>query len=80
MREQDGKVYVIDVNANCDITATGGFARSARIAGFDYGAAASHIVQIAAARRLDEREAAERAYQHELTQVYEHDMAALTAG
>jgi D-alanine-D-alanine ligase len=79
LREHGGEIYVIDVNANCDITNTGGFARSARIAGYDYGAAIAHIVELAAVRHHAQREATVRAYEHELTSVPEMDMGVITA-
>lgn len=50
MRVRDGQPYVVDVNANCDITIDGGFAKTAAVAGFDYGAMASRIVNLAARR------------------------------
>jgi D-alanine-D-alanine ligase len=51
LRLRDGVAYVIDVNANCDITIDGGFAKTAKVAGYDYGAMASQIVSWASARR-----------------------------
>jgi len=39
------------VNANCDITIDGGFAKTAKVAGYDYGAMASQIVSWASARK-----------------------------
>jgi D-alanine-D-alanine ligase len=50
MRVRDGQPYVVDVNANCDITIDGGFAKTASVAGYDYGAMASRIVNLAARR------------------------------
>jgi D-alanine-D-alanine ligase len=50
-RVRDGVAYVVDVNANCDITIDGGFAKTAKAAGYDYGAMASQIVQWAGRRR-----------------------------
>jgi D-alanine-D-alanine ligase len=50
-RVRDGVPYVVDVNANCDITIDGGFAKTAKVAGYDYGAMASQIVRWANKRR-----------------------------
>jgi D-alanine-D-alanine ligase len=50
MRLRDGVPYVLDVNSNPDITIPGGFARSAREAGYDYSRAISHIIQLASER------------------------------
>lgn len=50
-RVRDGVSYVVDVNANCDITIEGGFAKTARVAGYDYGAMASQIVKWASRRK-----------------------------
>ena len=51
MRVRNGQPYVLDVNSNCDITIDGGFAKTAAVAGYDYGAMASRIVNLAARRR-----------------------------
>jgi D-alanine-D-alanine ligase len=51
MRVRNGVPYVLDVNANPDVTMEGGFARSARVAGFDYGRMAAQILTFAAERR-----------------------------
>ena len=51
MRVRDGQPYVLDVNSNPDITIEGGFAKTAAVAGYDYGAMASRIVNLAARRR-----------------------------
>jgi len=51
MRVRDRQPYVVDVNSNCDITMDGGFAKTAAVAGYDYGAMASRIVNLAAHRR-----------------------------
>ncbi len=51
LRVRDGQPYVLDVNSNCDITIDGGFAKTAAVAGYDYGAMASRIVNLAARRR-----------------------------
>ena len=50
MRVRDGQPYVLDVNSNPDITMEGGFARSARAAGFDYGRMTTRILDYAAKR------------------------------
>ncbi len=50
MRVRNGVPYVLDVNANPDITMEGGFARSCRAAGFDYGMAIAKILRSAATR------------------------------
>jgi D-alanine-D-alanine ligase len=51
MRVRNGVPYVLDVNANPDITMEGGFSRSARVAGYDYGQMAAKILSFAADRR-----------------------------
>ncbi len=51
LRIRNGVPYVLDVNSNPDITIEGGFARSARVAGYDYGQMAAKILDFAAARR-----------------------------
>jgi D-alanine-D-alanine ligase len=50
LRVRDGIPYVVDVNSNPDITMEGGFARSARAAGYDYGQAIARILSLASAR------------------------------
>lgn len=50
-RVRDGVAYVVDVNANCDITIDGGFARTVKVAGYEYGAMASRIVRWASKRK-----------------------------
>lgn len=50
IRVRDGVPYVLDVNSNPDITMEGGFARSARAAGYDYGRMAARILAHAAHR------------------------------
>ncbi len=52
VRLQDGKPLVLDVNANCDLSETGGFADTARAAGWDYGALLERLVLMAAARKF----------------------------
>lgn len=51
MRVRDRQPYVVDVNSNPDITIEGGFAKTAAVAGYDYGAMVSRIVNLAAHRR-----------------------------
>lgn len=51
LRVRNGVPYVLDVNANPDITMEGGFARSCRVAGFDYGQATARLLSLAAQRR-----------------------------
>jgi D-alanine-D-alanine ligase len=50
LRVRNGVPYVLDVNANPDITLEGGFARSARAAGYDYGQMTTRILRFAAQR------------------------------
>jgi len=52
-RVRDGVAYVVDVNANCDITIDGGFAKTAKAAGYDYGGMASQIVKWASKRKAN---------------------------
>ena len=51
MRVRDAQPYVVDVNSNPDITIDGGFAKTASVAGYDYGAMVSRIVNLAAHRK-----------------------------
>jgi D-alanine-D-alanine ligase len=51
MRVRNGVPYVLDVNANPVVTMEGGFARSARVAGYDYGRMAAQILSFAGERR-----------------------------
>lgn len=53
MRVRDQMAYVVDVNANPDITIEGGFANTVRAAGLDYGTMASRIVNLAAERHYN---------------------------
>jgi D-alanine-D-alanine ligase len=55
MRVRNGVPYVLDVNANPDITLEGGFARSARAAGYDYGQTTARILSFAAQRMSAQR-------------------------
>ncbi|MBI4769540.1 MAG: D-alanine--D-alanine ligase, partial [Chloroflexi bacterium] len=50
LRVRGGRPYVLDVNSNPDITMEGGFARSARAAGYDYGQTLVRILDMAAGR------------------------------
>ena len=50
VRVRDGLPYVVDVNANPDITSGAGFARAARLAGYSYGEMLAWLVEIAAER------------------------------
>jgi D-alanine-D-alanine ligase len=50
MRVRNGVPYVLDVNANPDVTMEGGFARSARAAGYDYGQMTARLLSLAARR------------------------------
>jgi len=43
----DGTPYVIDVNPNCDLSPTAGFARAAGQGGLGYAALAEELVQLA---------------------------------
>jgi D-alanine-D-alanine ligase len=61
LRVRDGIPYIVDVNSNPDITMEGGFARSARAAGFDYGQTIARILALAAARAAVPAEAPEPA-------------------
>lgn len=50
LRVRDGQPYVIDPNANADISEVSNFMRMARAAGHDYASMLARIVQLAAAR------------------------------
>jgi D-alanine-D-alanine ligase len=46
-----GEPFVIDVNPNCDLSPTAGFARAALVAGMPYEAVIAHIAHLALARK-----------------------------
>lgn len=50
IRVRNGVPYVLDVNSNPDITLEGGFARSARTAGYDYSQTVARILHLASKR------------------------------
>jgi D-alanine-D-alanine ligase len=47
---EDGTPYVIDINPNCDLSPTAGFARAALRGGLGYAQLASELVQVARRR------------------------------
>ena len=47
----DGTPYVIDVNPNCDLSETAGFARAGRAAGLGYDDLIRRIAELALSRR-----------------------------
>ncbi len=51
LRVFDGLPYVLDVNANPDITSTGGMYRAAAQLGMDYGAFLRHLLELAYIRK-----------------------------
>lgn len=51
LRVYDGVPYVFDVNANPDITSTGGMYRAAAQLGMDYGAFLRHLLELAYIRK-----------------------------
>lgn len=51
-----GQAYVIDVNPNCDLSPTGGFARAARMLGYSYEELIDTIAHCALERRSYERQ------------------------
>jgi D-alanine-D-alanine ligase len=51
LRLRDGVLYVLDVNANPDISSDTSMAEAARVAGYSYGALVDRLVQLAARRR-----------------------------
>ncbi|MGA2866040.1 MAG: hypothetical protein ABSF95_16330 [Verrucomicrobiota bacterium] len=50
VRLRQGKPMVLDVNANCDLSQTAGFADSAHAAGWEYGAMLERLALLAAGR------------------------------
>jgi len=51
LRLRAGRPMVLDVNANCDVGAHGGFAHTASCAGWEYGAMLERLVRLAADRQ-----------------------------
>jgi D-alanine-D-alanine ligase len=45
MREKDGRLYVLEVNPNPCLSTSGGFARAARAAGYDYAKMVRQLAQ-----------------------------------
>ncbi|HXP62315.1 MAG TPA: hypothetical protein VN829_17590 [Dongiaceae bacterium] len=50
VRMRNGRPMVLDVNSNCDLSETGGFANTARVAGWEYGAMLERLALLAAGR------------------------------
>jgi hypothetical protein len=50
VRVRDGQPYIIDANANADISEVSNFLRTARAAGHDYSTMLGKIVRLAAQR------------------------------
>jgi D-alanine-D-alanine ligase len=50
VRLRQGRPMVLDVNSNCDLSETGGFANTALAAGWDYGAMLERLALLAAGR------------------------------
>jgi D-alanine-D-alanine ligase len=50
VRLRNGRPMVLDVNSNCDLSETGGFANTARAAGWEYGAMLERLALMAASR------------------------------
>lgn len=51
LRLHDGEPMVLDVNANCDVSPEGGFARAAQVAGLSYAEMVEALLKLALARR-----------------------------
>lgn len=47
----DGEPYVIDVNPNCDVSKSAGFAKAVRATGVSYESVIAHIARLALARK-----------------------------
>ncbi|MGA2660200.1 MAG: hypothetical protein ABSH34_22095 [Verrucomicrobiota bacterium] len=50
VRLRNGRPMVLDVNSNCDLSETGGFANTAQAAGWEYGAMLERLALMAAGR------------------------------
>jgi D-alanine-D-alanine ligase len=50
VRLRNGRPMVLDVNSNCDLDETGGFANTARAAGWEYGAMLERLALLTAGR------------------------------
>jgi D-alanine-D-alanine ligase len=50
VRLRNGEPMVLDVNSNCDLSETGGFANTAQAAGWEYGAMLERLALLAAER------------------------------
>jgi len=50
IRLRGGVFYVLDINPNADISREASLACSANVAGYSYGAMASHLVNLATQR------------------------------
>jgi D-alanine-D-alanine ligase-like ATP-grasp enzyme len=50
VRLRNGRPMVLDVNSNCDLSETGGFANTARAAGWEYGAMLERLALMAVGR------------------------------
>ncbi len=52
IRLRDSTFYVLDVNPNADISYQGSLACAGAVAGYSYGAVGSHLINLAARRRM----------------------------